>query len=224
LKPWELLGSATTADGTALTLKRRDTEYVILTAGHLLMSNRQHGSEEALATLSCTRLRSAEAPVVLIGGLGMGYTLRATLDILPPSASVVVAELVPEVVTWNRGPLGPLAKHPLADPRVTVEVADVLVVMRANPGRFDAILLDTDNGPEAFCLSRNAALYGDTGLFAARSALKFGGTLAVWSAGDDRRFLQRLRFVGFTVKSERVRARAEQRGGARHTIFLATNG
>jgi spermidine synthase len=223
LKPWERLGEATIPDGTRLTLTRRDTEYVILAAGHSLMSSRTHGSEEALATLTCARLRKAEAPCVLVGGLGMGFTLRAALDLLPPSATVVVAELVPEVVEWNRGPLGPLAGHPLDDPRVRVEVGDVLATLRANPGRFDAVLLDVDNGPGVLFTSGNGALYGDTGLFSARTALKFGGTLAVWSAFEDRTFSQRLRFAGFTVKVERVRRRAEQRG-PRHTIFLAVNG
>ncbi len=127
------------------------------------------------------------------------------------------------MVEWNRGPLGPLAGHPLDDPRVQVEVRDVLATLRAHPGRFDAVLLDCDNGPDAFFTSGNAALYGDTGLFAIRTALKFGGILAVWSVGDDRRFQQRLRYAGFTVKVESVRKRAEQRG-PRHTIFLAQNG
>jgi spermidine synthase len=223
LKPWELLGEATVAGGTLLTLTRRDTEYVIHAGGKILMSNRMHGSEEAMATFACARLKSAEEPCVLIGGMGMGFTLRATLDLLPPSATVVVAELVPAVVEWNRGPLGPLAGHPLDDRRVQVDVRDVLVTLRANPGRFDAVLLDVDNGPDAFSTSTNAALYGDTGLFAARSALKFGGTLAVWSAWEDRKFQQRLRYVGFDVTVERVRARLKK-GGPRHVIFLGQNG
>lgn len=146
MKPWELLGEARTPDGTALALTRRDREYVILANGKSLMSSRMHGSEEALATLACRRLRAPE-PCVLVGGLGMGFTLRATLDLLPPGATVVVAELVPAVVEWNRGPLGPLAGHPLDDRRVRIEVGDVAAALRSNPGRFDAVLLDVDNGP-----------------------------------------------------------------------------
>jgi spermidine synthase len=158
-------------------------------------------------------------PCVLVGGLGMGFTLRATLDFLPPDAIVEVAELVPAVVDWNRGPLGPLAGHPLKDRRVRVHVGDVAVMLGAGPGRFDAVLLDVDNGPAAFTSSDNARLYDDRGLAAARAALKIGGVLAVWSARDDRKFEQRLRYGGFTVEVERVRARLKK-GGPRHTIFL----
>jgi spermidine synthase len=151
----------------------------------------------------------------------MGFTLRATLDVLPPGAVVVVAELVPAVLEWNRGPLGPLADHPLEDPRVAVEIGDVGAAIRASRDRFDAILLDVDNGPAAFTASDNQALYDDRGLAAARLALKAAGVLAVWSAREDRRFEQRLRYAGFTVTVERVRARLKK-GGPRHTIFLAT--
>ncbi len=160
---------------------------------------------------------------MLVGGLGMGFTLRATLDLLPPDASVVVAELVPAVVDWNRGLLGPLAGHPLKDRRVLVEVGDVAASLRASPGRFDVVLLDVDNGPAAFTASQNAGLYDDRGLAAARASLKPGGVLAVWSAWDDRKFEQRLRYSGFTVEVHRVRARL-QKGGPRHTIFLGHKG
>ena len=149
----------------------------------------------------------------------MGFTLRATLDLLPSDATVVVAELVPAVVDWNRGPLGPLARHPLKDKRVVVEVSDVAATLRAQPGRFDAVLLDVDNGPAAFTASHNASLYDDRGLAAARGALKPGGVLAVWSSREDRRFEQRLRYGGFDVTVERVRGRLKK-GGPRHTIFL----
>jgi len=194
---------------------------VILASGKSLMSSRMHGSEEALATFGVRRARTLEQPSVLVGGLGMGFTLRATLDLLPPDAHVVVAELVPALVEWNRGPLGPLADHPLEDPRVAVEIGDVGAAIRASRDRFDAILLDVDNGPAAFTASDNQALYDDRGLAAARLALKAGGVLAVWSAREDRRFEQRLRYAGFTVIVERVRARLKK-GGPRHTIFLAT--
>jgi spermidine synthase len=202
-----------------MSLTRQGSEYVILASGRPLMSSRMHGSEEALAAFGCRDARTRDAPCVLVGGLGMGFTLRATLDVLPPSAIVVVAELVPAVVEWNRGPLGPLAAHPLEDPRVQIEVGDVAATLRASTRRFDAVLLDVDNGPAAFTASHNTRLYDDAGLAAARAALTQGGVLAVWSAWEDRRFEQRLRHGGFTVQVERVRGRLKK-GGPRHTIFL----
>ena len=202
-----------------MTLTRQGSEYVILASGKPLMSSRMHGSEEALAAFGCRDARQRAAPCVLVGGLGMGFTLRATLDALPPAATVIVAELVPAVVEWNRGPLGPLAAHPLNDARVTVEIGDVADVIAASTARFDAMLLDVDNGPAAFTAAHNTRLYDDRGLAAARGALKAGGTLAVWSAWDDRRFEQRLRYGGFAVEVERVRGRLKK-GGPRHTIFL----
>ena len=223
MKPWELLGQTRAPDGADLSLTLRSGEYVILANGKSLMSSRMHGSEEALATFACARIRDREAPRVLVGGLGMGFTLRATLDHLPDDAAVVVAELIPAVVEWNRGPLGPLADHPLKDRRVQVVPGDVAVTLRASPRAFDAILLDVDNGPSAFATSGNAALYGDAGLAAARDALTDGGVLAVWSAREDRKFEQRLKYAGFRVQVERVRARLKK-GGPRHTIFLAVLG
>jgi spermidine synthase len=222
VKALELIGETVTPNGIDMKLTRRDSEYIILANGKSLMSSRMHGSEEALATLACRRVRTMEQPCVLVGGLGMGFTLRATLDFLPPDAMVVVSELVPAVVEWNRGPLGPLARHPLKDKRVRVDVGDVAITLRSNPGRFDVVLLDVDNGPAAFTGSDNARLYDDRGLAVARAALKTGGVLAVWSAWDDRKFEQRLRYSGFTVEVERVRARLKK-GGPRHTIFLGHN-
>jgi len=219
VKPWELLGETRTPDGSLMALMRRDREHVILANGKPLMSNLMHGSEEALATLACTRVRTRPQPCVLVAGLGMGFTLRATLDALPGDASVIVAELLPAVVEWNRGPLAPLAGEPLKDPRVTVLQNDVAETMRASEGRFDAMLLDVDNGPSAFTESANAELYSDRGLASARTALKNGGVLAVWSAREDRKFEQRLRYNGFRVEVSRVRARLKK-GGPRHTIFL----
>src|SRR5205823_8428305 len=146
---WELLGEAEAPDRSTLKLTLRPKEYIILANGKSLMSSRMHGSEEALATFACRSLRTAERPSVLIGGLGMGFTLRAALDLLPSDATVVVAELVPAIVEWNRGPLGPLAKEPLKDRRVRVETGDVGATLRAGVGRFDAVLLDVDNGPAA---------------------------------------------------------------------------
>jgi spermidine synthase len=222
MKPWELLGQTRTPGGDDMTLMRRSGEYVILTNGRTLMSSRMHGSEEALATLACRRVRTLKEPCVLVGGLGMGFTLRATLDLLPPAATVVVAELLPAVVEWNRGPLGPLAEHPLRDRRVRVDVGDVAAALGSGPGRFDAVLLDVDNGPDALTASHNAGLYNDRGLAAIRAALKMDGVLAVWSAREDRKFEQRLRHGAFTVEVARVRGRLKK-GGPHHAIFLGHN-
>jgi spermidine synthase len=202
-----------------MELVRRGDEHLILADGAILMSSRMHGSEESLATLACQRARTLERASVLIGGLGMGFTLRATLDLLSPDATVVVAELVPAVVEWNRGLLGPLAGHPLKDKRVRVEIADVAVLLASQLGQFDAVLLDVDNGPAAFTSSSNAPLYGDGGIAAAWAALKTNGVLAVWAAQENRKYEQRLREVGFSVQLQRVRGRAKQRG-PRHTIYL----
>ena len=184
------------------------------------MSSRMHRSEEALATFACQRIRALGPPSVLLGGLGMGFTLRATLDCLPPNASVVVAELVPAVVEWNRGPLGPLAGHPLKDKRVRVETQDVSSTLSSRPGQFDAVLLDVDNGPAPFTVSNNAGLYDKGGIAAARAALKNDGILAVWAAQNDRQFQRRLRDGGFDVHVQRERGRLKK-GGPRHTIFLS---
>ena len=214
-----MLGQARSRDGTVLKLVRRSDEYIILANGKSLMSSRMHGSEEALATFACRRARMLEGPNVLVGGLGMGFTLRATLDLLPRDATVVVAEVVPAVVDWNRGPLGPLAWHPLEDPRVRVEIDDVAVTLGASRGEFDAVLLDVDNGPAAFAGTNNDGLYDDRGISAAFTALKMDGVLAVWSAREDRKFEQRLRHGRFEVEVEQVRARLKN-GGPRHRIFL----
>lgn len=219
MNPLELLGETRTSDGADMKLIRRGNEYIILANGKSLMSSRMHGSEEALAHFGCRGVQR-ERSCVLVGGLGMGYTLRATLDILPKNAEVVVAELVPAVVEWNRGLLGPLAQHPLKDRRVRVEVQDVAITLRSASARFDAVLLDVDNGPTAFTADSNAGVYDDRGLAAAHAALKPGGVLAVWSARDYRKFEQRLRYNGFRVEVEHVRGRLKK-GGAHHVIFLA---
>jgi spermidine synthase len=220
VKPFELLGQAFSPDNTAIKLMRRGDEYILLADGAILMSSRMHGSEEALATFACERARTLERPNVLIGGLGMGFTLRATLDLLPPGASIVVAELLPAVVEWNRGPLGPLAGHPLSDKRVQVVTGDVFATLGSCPGQFDAVLLDVDNGPAAFTASNNAGLYDKRGIAAAHAALKTEGVLAVWAAQDDRKFEERLRDGGFEVQVQRLRGRLKK-GGPRHTIFLS---
>jgi spermidine synthase len=219
MKPVEMLHETRAPDGTPIALARHDREYLILAGGKPLMSSRAHGSEEALASLGFRGL-TTDRPRVLIGGLGMGFTLRAALDRLPAESTVLVAELLPAVIEWNRGPLGPLAGHPLSDRRVRIETEDVAATMRKNPSTFDAILLDVDNGPDAFTATGNASLYDPRGIAAARAALRSGGVLAVWSANEDRQYRNRLNNGGFSVKVERVRGRLK-RGGPRHTIFLA---
>ena len=223
VKPFELLGQTIAPDGAVLKLVRRGDEYLILTDGAVLMTSRMHGSEEALATLACEGMRGRKQARALIGGLGMGFTLRATLDLLPADATVVVAELVPAVVEWNRGPLGALAGHPLKDERVRVETEDVAETLRSagrsGSGQFDAVMLDVDNGPDAFTAANNARLYDERGIAVVRAALKTGGVLAVWAVREDRKFVERLRKGGFDVEVRRVRGRLGK-GGPRHIVFL----
>lgn len=220
MKRWDVLARARTPHNTELTLTRHVSEIAILADGHSLMSSRTHHSEDVLSLRGCRRACALPAPVVLIGGLGMGFTLRAALDVLPAAASVIVAELVSDVVTWNRGVLGPLAGHPLDDPRVRVELDDVSAVMRASPNTFDAVLLDVDNGPVAMADTANARLYEDAGIANARGSLKAGGVLAVWSANDTRAFERRLRRHGFVVGVERVGAGPRNRG-QKYTVLVA---
>ena len=218
MKPWETLGTAMGPDGSELVLARRGDEYALRVRGQLLMSSRMHGSEEVLAEAACKGLSGRPHPRVLIGGLGFGYTLRATLRQLGPGASVTVAELVPAVVEWNRGLLAPLAGAPLEDPRVTVVEGDVQRAMGRARGQLDAILLDVDNGPSAMTQADNVGLYSLTGLGAAIAALKPGGRLAVWSAGEDPRFQKRMGEAGFAVEVLHPPARGTK--GGRHTVFL----
>jgi spermidine synthase len=185
-----------------------------------LMNSRMHGSEKALADLACAQLGGNESPRLLIGGLGMGFTLAAALRAIGPAAEVVVAELVPEVVTWNRTLMGAPAGHPLADRRASVYVGDVSDVIRREAGGFDAILLDVDNGPEALVRRENDWLYHADGLRAARAALRPRGVLAVWSAGADRAFGKRLQQAGFTVREHVVRPHRAGKG-PRHHIWVA---
>ena len=203
-----------------MKLVRRDEEYLILADGAVLMSSRMHASEEALATFGCERARTLERPSILIGGMGMGFTLRATLDLLPAGATVVVVELVPAVVEWNRGLLGPLAKEPLKDKRVRVEAGDVSATLRSCVRQFDAVLLDVDNGPAALTYSNNARLYDGGGIAAAHASLKKEGILAIWAVKEDRNFVQRLRAGGFDAQARLARGRLTK-GGPRHTVFVA---
>jgi spermidine synthase len=184
------------------------------------MNSRVHGSEDALAELACAKIADNPCPRVLIGGLGMGYTMAAALKRLDDTAHVVVAELVPAVVEWNRGPLSDLAGHPLEDCRATVCEADVAAMIMAARKEYDAVLLDVDNGPQGLTRQDNDWLYSRSGLDAAYGALKPGGVLAVWSAGPDRKFTKLLTQSGFDVEEVRVRARGA-RGGARHTIWIS---
>ena len=222
--PWILLDSVQApGDGEHLRLLQRDTEFSIRVGNQELMNSRVYGSEQALAELSCMRIAERPGARVLIGGLGMGYTLMAALRALPADATLVVAELVPAVVVWNRGFLGHLAGHPLNDARVQVREVDVGKIMRKETRGYDAILLDVDNGPEGLTRKENDWLYQLNGLNAAYAALRPGGVLAVWSAGYDPAFTQRLVKVGFDAEEKRVRARGAS-GGARHIIWMATRG
>lgn len=220
MKPWHVIGRTRSPDGSELTLTQHLAEFAILADGQTLMSSRLHGSEDALATLGCDRARTLPSPQILIGGLGMGFTLRAALDLLPGAAHVLVAELVPAVVVWNRGPLGALAGHPLNDPRVDVDQRDVALTLRSHPGRFDAVLLDVDNGPAALTAAANESLYSERGLAAARAALAPDGVLAFWAAGENRAFERRVHAAGLVVRPVPVRAGRNNRG-ARHTILIA---
>jgi spermidine synthase len=224
MTPWILLDSVQVpGNGGELSLHRRGDEFSIRVKGHgELMNSRIHGSEDALAELTCARLVDCDKPRLLIGGLGMGFTLAAALKHLGKQAQLVVAELVPAVVEWNRGPLGGQAGHPLRDPRVTVEKVDVADILMSEQQAYDAILLDVDNGPEGLTRKENDRLYSINGLNKAYAALRPQGVLAVWSAGPDKSFMQRLRKVGFEVDEVRVRARGSK--GARHIIWFARRG
>lgn len=222
--PWELLDSVQMpGNGEALRLYKRGEEFSIRVDTHELMNSRLHGSEDALADLACARIADRSSSRVLIGGLGMGYTLAAALRRLGAGGQVIVAELVPAVVAWNRGPLAELAGRPLQDHRVTVREVDVARLLEGERQAYDAILLDVDNGPVSLTRKGNDRLYARAGLDVAFAALRPKGVLAFWSAAPDRAFVQRLRRVGFQVDEVSVPARGP-RGGRRHTIWLAERG
>ena len=210
MKPLEVLATATTPDGSFFELQHHDGHYVIRADGYDLMTSYAHTSEDAMMSLACPK-PPADA-CVLVGGLGMGYTAAATLALMPPKGTVVVAEIMPEVVEWNRGPLGPLAGHPLKDRRTELVLGDVADVIRESDSRFDAILLDVDNSVDSFSVSHNAWLYTPDGLATIHRALRPVGALAIWSVGTRKSFDAMLRKAGFDATTHPVRER-NKRGG-----------
>lgn len=221
--PRELLAVADVPGGPPLRLVRHGRDFIIMLERNELMSSRMSGSEEALGTMTCARLAPGPAPRLLIGGYGMGFTLRAVLRTLGAGARIIVAELVPEIIDWARGPMAALTGGCLDDPRVRIDIADVAAAIDAAPaaGGYDAILLDVDNGPDGLTRPANDGLYGPRGLARARAALRRGGILAIWSAGADAAFGRRLRQAGFSVDEQRIRARANGKGPI-HVIWFAT--
>jgi spermidine synthase len=220
--PWEKLDTAR-IPGTddELRLMRRGKEFSIMLGTNELMNSRLSGSEAALATLAAKKIEKVAKPHLLIGGLGMGFTLRAALGALGSKARIVVAELVPSVVAWARGPMAEIFGDSLGDARVSIREADVTEIIRSQRSTFDAILLDVDNGPEGLTRKGNDALYDQAGLKAAHAALRPGGVLAVWSSGPNPAFAKRLRSAGFEVNEVNIRATGRG-GGARHVIWIAT--
>ena len=216
MKPWITGGEAGSRDGTRLELVEHDGEYVIRADDLPLMSTRMHFSEVELARIACKKLKPGAK--VMIGGLGLGYTLRSALDLIPEDGKAVQIELVPEVVEWNRGPLASFADHPLDDERTELVQGDVTEVIRNAHNEFDAIMLDVDNGPSPIVDERNGWLYTDPGLQAIRRALKNGGKVAIWSADDEPKFPGRMRRNGFRADRHRVRTH-KGKGGIRHVIF-----
>ena len=204
MKPRQRLAAEPTPDGGEMTLVSHDRDFLISVNGVELMSSRQHLSEEELARLGCSHLTRHDGPRVLVGGLGMGFTLRAALDLLREGARVVVSELLPCIVDWNREHFGDLTDHPISDPRVDVKFGSVLDVIRSSKDTFDAILLDVDNGPGALVDAANSRLYGDEGVWACRSALRNRGCLAVWSVEPSKTYERVLTNSGLHVRRYRV--------------------
>lgn len=220
MKPWVTLARATAPDGEALELRGRGHEFLIVAGGYDLMSSDDDVSSRALAELGCAPISSREAAVVLVGGLGMGFTAGAALAALPKGATVEVAELVDAVAEWNRGPLADLAGRPVEDPRCRIRIGDVREAIAEGRAAYDAILLDVDNGPDALAHPSNGRLYDGRGIAAAHTALRPGGVLAVWSYSDDSRFTRRLQRGGFDARVERVAASRKGRGRY-HYIWIA---
>lgn len=220
MKIRELIDTIQVPGGDELRLYRRDKDFIIAIDRNELMSSRMSGSEEALATMSCDRLRSPDKAHLLIGGYGMGFTLRAALATLGPDAKITVAELVPGIIEWARGPMAELAAGCLDDPRVELVLGDVSKAIGSATRRYDAILLDVDNGPDGLTREANEGLYSAAGLARAKAALRPGGILAIWSAAPDARFTRRLTAAGFQVDEVGVRARSNGKG-PRHVIWFA---
>lgn len=217
----ELLGTAIVPGGEKLSLYRHDRDFMIVLERNELMSSRMSGSEVALAAMSCARIAGRNAAQMLIGGYGMGFTLRAALAELGNDAQITIAELVPEIIEWARGPMQEMASGCLDDPRVRLTIADVADVIADGAGRYDAILLDVDNGPDGLVRADNDRIYSPRGLRAAKAALRPGGVLAVWSAAKDNAFAARLSRAGFAVDEVSVRARSNGKGPI-HVIWFAT--
>jgi spermidine synthase len=219
--PWKLLAKARVpGDNGELILQQRGDEYSIRVDGYELMNTRVHGSEDALAEIACAKLRDAASAHVLIGGLGMGFTLAAVLRSIGPAGRATVAELVPEVVEWNRGPMGAASGKPLDDPRTIVETRDVAEVIRARRDTFDAIVLDVDNGPTSLVAKGNDRLYTINGLRTAHAALRPHGVLAIWSSADDPAFTKRLNQNGFVAQIEKIGSTGKTRG-PRYWVWTA---
>lgn len=221
MTPRELIATAQVPGGAELRLFRRGGDFMIVLDSNELMSTRMSGSEEALATMTIARLNTRPAPHLLIGGYGMGFTLRAALAQLDASAQVSVVEIVPEIIEWARGPMAALAAGCLDDSRVTLIRGDVAEAIARGAGRYDAILLDVDNGPDGLSRDANDRLYSSRGLATSRAALRPGGVLAIWSAAPDKAFARRLADAGFAVEEVAVRARSNGKG-PQHVIWFGT--
>ena len=221
--PWQLLDTVQTpGNGLELRLYQHDNEFSIRAGNYELMNSRVYGSEDALGKLACQKVADYPQARVLIGGLGMGYTVRSALDELGAQAQVAVAELVPEVVKWNRGVLATLAGNPLDDHRVAVHESDVSQMIKTANNDYDAIMLDVDNGPQGLTLKENDWLYSPNGLTTAHAALRPKGVLAIWSSGPEPAFAKRLRRAGFQVEEIGLRARGKgKKGGAHYTVYMA---
>ncbi len=221
--PWKLLGTAKTSrNGAELRLYQRDGEFSIKADNQELMNSQVHGSEDALAKLACERFAHRPEVRALIGGLGLGYTLRAALDELNHDAEVVVAEIVPEVLEWNRDYLGHLAGSPLEDRRVDVRVTDVAEIIESGKVDYNAIMLDVDNGPQAMTQEGNDWIYSFDGLESLYRALRPKGVLSIWSTDSDPSFTKRLLKTGFKVEEVTVRARGGKKGGGHYVVWVAT--
>jgi spermidine synthase len=220
MKPFERLGEARTPNGTVIALYRHDGAYLLRADGVELMSTRRHLSEDRLAEVACAQLREVPGARALIGGLGLGFTLRAALRQLREDAEVVVVELLAEVIAWNGDARYGLSVDAMADPRVRVVQADVIDVLQTSPAAFDAIMLDTDNGPDGMLMAESKPLYAKRGIDSTVAALRPGGTIVYWSVSDDAKFARALRGAGLTVKTLRVRA--HDTAGPMHTLYVAT--